>query len=107
MGLAAYESPWINSSKRVKNALRLLMVRCQKPLVFHAWFYPMDLSVFIMVCIFIHDLYIAYLLTKMLIHFRYYELLIVLTTLCDNLMTNCLFEENVIIINEGLKSYIE
>ncbi|XP_026476004.1 uncharacterized protein LOC113381258 [Ctenocephalides felis] len=44
---AAFESPWINSSKRIKNALRLLMARSQKPLVFQAGFYPMNLRAFI------------------------------------------------------------
>ncbi|XP_026476604.1 odorant receptor 49b-like [Ctenocephalides felis] len=44
---AAFESPWINSSKRIKNALRLLMARSLKPLVFQAGFYPMNLRAFI------------------------------------------------------------
>uniref|UniRef100_A0A6M2DWJ1 Putative product n=1 Tax=Xenopsylla cheopis TaxID=163159 RepID=A0A6M2DWJ1_XENCH len=44
---AAYKSPWINSNKSTKTALQLLMVRCQKPLVFRAGFYSMTLNVFI------------------------------------------------------------
>lgn len=53
---AAFDSPWTSSSKRTKDVLRLIMARSQKPLVFHAGFYPMNLGAFITVsCVIFHQ----------------------------------------------------